>query len=183
MKTQLTPEIKYCVRYLKEQGVTEKDFVNISLALSPKDTDFVLVRMEKDDFFNELAEKMRELWPPGGRMIKGHEYPWRDSVSNISRRLETLWKERLSGKDYTIEECLIVVRRYLAQFEDNTKFMKSVKYFIWNQKELVQSNGRIKYVIESIFADMLEGKNEQDAVMNEWNDILNSENIGEGELV
>ena len=183
MKTQLTPEIKFCVRYLKEQGVTARDFTNICLALSPKDADFVLVKMEKDTFFTELAEKMRPLWPAGGRRINNREYPWRDSVENIAKRLETLWKDRLNGKEFTIEECLTVARRYLAGFENSTKFMKGIKYFIWNQKELVQSDGRIKYVTESIFADMLEGKKEEDAIMNEWQDVLNSENIGEGELV
>ena len=179
----LTPEIKFCVRYLKEQGVTAKDFIAIAKTLSPKDADFIFVKLEKDNFFTELAEKLRELWPPGGRYIGGREYPWRDSVDNIAKRLETLWKERFKGKNYTIEECLTVARRYLAQFENSTKYMMSVKFFIWKQKELVQSNGRIKYVMESIFADMLEGKKEEDAVMNEWNEIINSESVGEGELI
>ena len=185
VKKQLTPEIKYCVRYLKERGFTEKDFTNICKALSSTDADFSLVKLQGNAFFDELAEKLRELWPAGSRRINGKEYEWRDSVSNLSRRLETLWKERFKGKEYTIDECLAVARRYLSQFEDNTKFMMSVKFFIWKQKELVQSNGRIKYVTESKFADMLEGKEAEDAIMNEWNDILNPENvnIGEGELV
>ena len=183
IKKQLTPEIKYCVRYLKERGFTEQDFPNICKALSPTDADYSLVKLQGNAFFDELASKLRDLWPAGSRKIKGKEYEWRDSVSNLSRRLEALWKERFKGKDYSIEECLTVARRYLSQFENDTKFMMSVKFFIWKQKELVQSNGRIKYVTESKFADMLEGKEAEDAVMNEWNDILGSVNIGEGELI
>ena len=179
----LTPEIKFCVRYLKEQGVTVKDIINITKSLSPRDPDFVLVKMKKDSFFTELAEKMRDLWPSGGRTIKGHEYPWRDSVDNIAKRLETLWKDRFKDKEFTIEECLMVARRYLSQFEHDTKYMMGIKFFIWKQKELVQSDGRIKYVTESKFADMLEGKADDDAVQNEWDEMLNSGNLGEGELI
>jgi hypothetical protein len=183
MKKQLTPEIKYCVRYLKERGFTEKDFANICKALSPTDADYSLVKLRGNAFFDELAEKLRNLWPSGGRVIKGKTYEWRDSPKNISARLEVLWRERLAGKTYTIEECLAVARRYLAQFEHDTKFMMSVQYFVWKQKELIQSNGKIKYVTESKFADMLEGKEAEDAIMNEWNEVLNSADIGEGELI
>ena len=182
MKTP-TPEIKYCVRYLKERGITGEDFINISSTLSPTDADYSLVKLQGNAFFDELAEKLRELWPAGSRKINGKEYEWRDSVRNLSSRLETLWKDRLAGKEYTIEECLSVARRYLTQFEDNTKFMMSVKFFIWKQKELVQSNGRIKYVTESKFADMLEGKEAEDAIMNEWDDVISSVSVGEGELI
>ena len=182
MKTP-TPEIKYCVRYLKERGITEKDFTNISSTLSPTDSDYTLVKLQGNAFFDELAEKLRELWPAGSRKINGKEYEWRDSVRNLSSRLETLWKDRLRDKEYTIDECVSVARRYLSQFENDTRFMMSVKFFIWKQKELVQSNGRIKYVTESKFADMLEGKEAEDAIMNEWDDVINSVSVGEGELV
>ena len=179
----LTPEIKFCVRYLVERGVVSKDYDEISETLSPDDPDYALIKLQKDTFFTELAEKLRELWPAGSRTINGKEYEWRDSVGNLSKRLETLWKERFKNKTYSIEECLTVARRYLSRFENDTKFMLGVKFFIWKQKQLVQSNGRIKYITESKLADMLEGKAEEDAIQNEWDFLVNNTTIGEGELI
>ena len=48
---------------------------------------------------------------------------------------------------------------------------------------MVDKDGRINYINESQFADMLEGKTDQDSVANELETILNSVNEWEGELV
>ena len=179
-----TPEVRFCVRYLLEHGVDELNFSEVASSVSISDPEFELVEKPKStNFYLELAEKLRKLWPSGSRQIGGKEYEWRDSAANLAKRLETLWKERLKSKNYSIEECLSVARRYLSQFENDTKYMMGVKFFIWKQKELVQSDGRIKYVVESKFADMLEGKADDDAVQNEWEEMLNSGNLGEGELI
>ena len=180
-----TSEIRFCVRYLLDKGINALNFNEVIAALPPVELDdkFELLKIpKKTNFFDDLATKLRELWPPGE---KDGKYPWRDSVSNLSKRLRMLWKERFPDfveKEDSVEQCLTVARRYLAQFEHDTKYMQTLKYFILKQKQLVEKDGRIKYISDSKFADMLEGKNALDAIENEWNFLVNDINLGEGEL-
>lgn len=164
------PEVKFCVRYLLNHGINVTNLIQVQQSLSSDDADFKLVPVSQDekDFFTELAEKMRELWPPGE---KDGKYPWRDSVSNLSRRLKLLWDER-GIKDKSIDDCLVVARKYLAQFENNAKYMQTLKYFIMKQDQMVKSNGRITYTNKSTFADMLESN----SMMEEWGDVFESSN-------
>ena len=180
--TKFSPQVKFCVKYLLENGVNSLVFHKIVKELNAFDQKYELVPINKEvkkPFFDELAEKLRELWPPGD---KDGKYAWRDSVPNLSKRLKSLWDDRLKGKEFTIDECLVAARKYLAQFEDNVKYMQTLKYFIMKQKSIVEKDGRIKYITESKFADILEGNSEL-AAMDEWNDILNGSNIDEGELI
>ena len=173
-----TPEVKFCVKYLLENGVNSVTFVNVVKELSPNDTRFDFVKLKRRDteFFDELAQKLRELWPAGE---KDGKWPWRDSVPNLSRRLETLWKDR-NIKDKSIDDCLTVARKYLAQFEENAKYMQTLKYFILKQDKIVLQNGRAKIINKSVFADMLESN----ASMDEWNSIFESNDISQqGELI
>lgn len=129
-----------------------------------------------DDFFVKLAEGLRPLWPAGEKSAK---YPWRDSVQNLAERLRNLWDIRGLG-EYTIDACLTVARRYLAQFEDNAKYMQTLKYFILKQDHVVGNDGRIHYTSKSVFADMLEST----SVTDEWNDVFEASNTYEqGELI
>lgn len=117
--------------------------------------EFNKISEEKEAFFKELAEKLRQLWPSGE---KDGKYPWRDSVVNITERLKLVWSIR-NLKDYTIDECLTAARRYLNQYENNAKYMKTLKYFILRQNErVVHKDGRIHYINQSTFADMLENQ-------------------------
>lgn len=131
---------------------------------------------EKDDgklvpdenYFKELAKKLRVLWPAGE---KDGKYPWRDSVDNITKRLQNLWTIRELDA-YPIETCVSVAQRYLARFEQNAKYMKILKYYILKQGSITRIDGKIMHTNESLFADMLEGKAEEDAVENEIDRML-----------
>ena len=131
------------------------------------------------EFFQELANKLRGLWPSGE---KDGKYPWRDSVDNLTTRLKNLWMLR-ELKDYTLDECLAAARRYLEQFRDNAKYMQTLKYFILKQHSIVQKDGSIKYINESKFADLLEGSLAR-SMQEEWASAFNSDEIYEqGEVV
>lgn len=178
----VTPEISFCVKYLLDHGVNSKNFNDIAALIYPYRPQLELTKIKgrmSDSFFNELASGLRELWPPGE---KDGKYPWRDSQKNIAIRLETLWEER-GLKNYSVEQCLAVARKYLAQYENDTKYMKVLKYFIMKQDSIVRGDGRIKYVNKSIFADMLESQTDFDRIDEEWNDILNGEQMDQGELI
>lgn len=179
----VTPDVKFCVRYLLEHGINSLQFRQIVKELNDYDLRFELVPVNKatpKSFYDELAEKLRELWPPGD---KDGKYAWRDSVPNLSRRLKILWDDRLKGKEFTIDQCLTCARRYLAQFESNTKYMQTLKYFILKQDSVVKNDGRITYTSKSKLADMLEGVADEDAVQNEWDFLVNQTSVGEGDLV
>ena len=73
-----------------------------------------------------------------------------------------------------------MARKYLAQFEDNARYMQTLKYFILKQDKIVERTGRIKYINKSVFADMLEST----STMDEWGDVFESSNTFEqGELI
>lgn len=133
----------------------------------------------EEEFFTELATKLRGLWPAGN---KGGIYPWRDSVPNLTARLQELWELRGLPK-FTIETCLSVAQRYISKFENDDKYMQTLKYFIMrNNEKVISPDGKIHYTHRSTFADMLEGKKEEDAVQNEWEELLNRSNFGEGTI-
>lgn len=182
----ITQECRFCIRYLLDHGINASNFNEAVKELGPValDDEFELVKIPKKlDFFDELATKLRELWPSGN---KDGKYPWRDSVSNLSKRLKILWRERFPDfkeNENSLEQCLTVARRYLAQFENDTKYMKILKYFILKQKTIIMKDGEEKYISESIFADMLENKAAEDVMDSEWANILDSVSVGEGELI
>lgn len=179
---KMTAENLFCVKHLSDQGITPEKFGEMIGLLDRFDvSEYAIVKLGKDSFFEELAKQLRVLWPPGE---KDGKYPWRDSVKNTVVRLKALWKDRnLEG--HTIEECTMAARRYIAQFDDDKKFMLLMKYFIWKQKELTHDDGRKTYVTESKLADMLEGKAEIDAELDsmmgeEWEQLINE---SEGRLI
>ena len=180
---EYTSEIKFCVKYLLDHGVNSKNFVDVATKLTPKDQryDFVKVEDRIDrKFFDELASKLRELWPPGN---KSGKYPWRDSVENISKRLQILWNERMKGKTYTIEQCLAAARKYLSQFEDDTTYMVLLKYFILKQEHIVKENGHLTYINKSKLADLLEGEAEELQADLEFEEFMSRLSTEEGELI
>lgn len=133
-----------------------------------------------EDFLRAVAKGLRELWPAGE---KDGKWPWRDSVSNIEKRLEFIWKERDLGDRFTVEDCLRAGRRYLAQFQDSTKYMQILKYFVFKQEKHVSlTDGRITYTYSSKFADYLEDS-EANAMQKVEEDVADFGFVDMGELV
>lgn len=112
-----------------------------------------------DEYFYKIAKALRPMWPAGD---KSERYPWRDSVENLKKRLKTLWDIRRM-KEYPLEDCIQTANIYLSRFANDTTYMQTLKYFILKQKEIVEPDGRIRYVNESKFAEMLEHVNQNNA--------------------
>lgn len=117
-----------------------------------------------DEFFSQVAIGLRNMWPVGE---KDGKYPWKDSIPNLIKRLRFLWKDRDIKVLYTVDDCLRAGRRYLSQFEDNTKYMQTLKYFIFKQTSIVGKNGKITYIYKSTFGDLLEGQ----TLTSNWDDV------------
>lgn len=170
----------FCYKHLKERGLLSTEhLVLMEDALPNLTVTFEMVRKETHTFFTSLAMALRNLWPAGE---KAGKYPWKGSVKEIATRLNKLWSIRKLG-NYSLEDCLVVARKYLSQFEDDTKYMKTLKYFILKQKQIVDNDGRITYINESQFADMLEGKTEQDAYQEDLESLVEVTSNWEGDLI
>lgn len=109
---------------------------------------------DDEDFLLKVAKGLRELWPSGE---KDGKYPWRDSITNLVKRLEFIWTERDLGDKYTVEDCLRAGRRYLAQFQNDKKYMQILKYFIFKQEKsgISTKDGKITYTYSSKLVDFL----------------------------
>lgn len=180
MEKKYSDEAVFCVKYLHDRGYLSEDKLDeLTSLIDDFKVDFKLIKVNKD-YYTELATKLRELWPSGN---KDGKYSWRDSVDNLRIRLKSLWELR-GLKEYSIEDVLMVARQYLAQFEDNTKYMKVLKYFIYKQKPAtVQADGQIKYSYESDLADRLEALTEEQRQQNEMEAMFNSMPFQEGNLI
>lgn len=138
---------------------------------------------ERSSSMEDIAKGLWKLWPSGE---KDGKWAWRDSVPNLTKRLQFLWSEREFGDKFTVEDCLRAGRRYLAQFQQDTKYMQILKYFIFKQTSLVGSDGKIHYIYKSTLGDFLEDSQAQ----TEFSMIDDTESemsevsiIGQGELV
>jgi len=132
-----TKEVLFCARYLSGSGITSETFNDVLEHVNELTGEYSIIKRENRDFYYELAEKLRILWPPGK---KNGKYSWRGSVEDIKRRLITVWGTKLEGKSYTIDRCLTVARRYLADFQEDTKYMKILEYFILKDNVSVFAN-------------------------------------------
>ena len=171
-RKKYSDEALFCAKYLQERGfLAPKNVMEMKELIKDFDGEFKFIKVEKS-FYAKLAQELRELWPTGE---KDGKYPWRDSVENLTRRLETLWAARNLGK-FSIDTCLTVARRYLAQYRDNVKYMQTLKYFILKQGRLEQGNGKIKYIQQSLFADMLQNVTDEDKQQAEWESAFEQSN-------
>jgi len=114
-----------------------------------------------EDFFTQIAVGLKKLWPSGNKEIRNRDgsvssYAWQDSVTNLVKRLAFLWKERQYKDKYTVDDCMSAARRYLAQFQDNARYMQTLRYFVFRQDKLNSTNGKATYVCKSSLADYLE---------------------------
>ena len=113
---------------------------------------------KKDSYWEDIAKSLREIWPAGE---KDGKYPWRDSVSNIAKRLELMWSTMIPSKNYSKDQMLTVARKYVSQFQESTKYMRTLKYFILKQDRLIGPDGRIHVKNSSLLVSMLESEDAQ----------------------
>ena len=101
---------------------------------------------KKEDRFNILADKLRELYPEGRK--EGTNYYWRDSTKIIARKLKALDKKY--GIDFTDEQAINATKRYIDSFNGNYTYMQLLKYFIMKNVlkdgELEETSQLLSYI-------------------------------------
>lgn len=82
--------------------------------------------------WEDLAVQLRALWPAG---MKQGKWPWRDSAHNIAIRLENMANlYHLSNR--SDREILSCARIYLSSFDEDKKYMQTLKYFILKESTI-----------------------------------------------
>lgn len=87
--------------------------------------------------FENLAEKLRELYPKGKK--PGTAYMWRDSNAIIAKKLKALTKKY--GDCFTDEQAIEATKKYVESFNGNYQFMQLLKYFI---SKVVVKDGQLE---------------------------------------
>lgn len=127
--------IEGTIQDLIDSGIVDKDLYNKISAVVSNNTKELIAAIiidsdkaviNKDEEFESLAAKMREIYPKG--IKPGTTYTWRDSIPIIARKLKTLVSK--FNVSFTEEEALTATQKYVDSFNGDTKFMQLLKYFI-----------------------------------------------------
>lgn len=114
----------------------------------------------KQDDFEALANKLREIFPKGNKA--GTNYNWRGSTAEIARKLKNLVVKY--GCRFTDEEAIEATKAYVASFNGDYKYMKLLKYFLLKTPR--NNNGDVE--IESDFMAYLENKGVAEENNGNW---------------
>ena len=98
------------------------------------------------DRYDELADKLRELYPKGRK--EGTSYLWRDSHAKIANKLRTLVKKY--NFKFTDEQAINATQRHIESFNGNYSYMQLLKYFILKKdKDTGEENSQLMSYIEN----------------------------------
>lgn len=114
----------------------------------------------------ELVEEIRQEFPEGKK--EGTTQYWRGSNIEIYKKLDTLIKKY--NFNFTKEQAINAVKKYVASFNGNYKYMQLLKYFIL--KNIITPNGT---EIKSAFMEYIENENDEvtdNINSTEWNNEL-----------
>lgn len=162
-------DVQECIASLVAKGWAEQDLFDetkVVLSDNAKEDIFnVLIDSDKlvenkQDDFNSLANKLRELFPKGNKA--GTNYNWRGSTAEIARKLKNLVVRY--GCRFTDEEAIEATKAYVASFNGDYKYMKLLKYFLLKTPR--NNNGDVE--IESDFMTYLENKGAAEENNGNW---------------
>lgn len=162
-------DVQECIASLVEKGWAEQDLFDetkVVLSDNTKEDIFnVLIDSDKlvenkQDNFNSLANKLREIFPRGNKA--GTNYNWRGSTAEIARKLKNLVVRY--GCRFTDEEAIEATKAYVASFNGDYKYMKLLKYFLLKTPR--NNNGDVE--IESDFMTYLENEGAAEENNGNW---------------
>jgi len=131
-----------------------------ALVLNSEIQQLVPVENELKDRFVVLADKLRELYPKGRK--EGTAYQWRDSTNIIALRLKNL--VRKFKVDFTDEQAINAVKKYVNSFNGNYRYMQLLKYFI--SKRTTGIDGSTED--NSQLLSYIENEGQEDNISNDW---------------
>ncbi len=163
-------DIESIIKQLIENKIVDRDLHNKVSAVVSNNTKELIASIiidsdkttiNKDVEFNDLAKKMRDLFPEGRK--EGTTYYWRDSVAIIARKLKTL-VAKFDAK-FTEEQALEATRKYVESFNGDFRYMQLLKYFILKTDK---NTGEIR----SDFLSLIENPEDSDKLNENWQSEL-----------
>ena len=120
-------------------------------------------KVEGNDRFEILANKLREIYPKGKK--EGTAYQWRDSTKIIANKLKSV--VRYYNASFTDEQAINATKKYVEGFNGNYTYMQLLKYFI-SKKEI--KNGEM--VESSQLLSYIENEGQEDELKSDWTATL-----------
>lgn len=114
---------------------------------------------DNDDRFNNLADKLRELFPTGRK--PGTQLQWRDSTKVIAQRLKAFVKK--FNVEFTDEQAIEATKKYISGFNGNYQFMQVLKYFIMKADKEDGTS-----IINSQLLSYMENAGQEEDLSDDW---------------
>lgn len=159
-------DIEKTIETLIDKKIVDKDLYNKVSAVVSDNTKELISSIiidsgpsviGKEEEFNDLANKMRELFPEGRK--PGTTYYWRDSTPIIAKKLKTVVEK--FNTQFTEEQALNATRRYVESFNGDYRFMQLLKYFILKTDKATGD-------IRSDFLSLLQNPDAEDSLNDNW---------------
>ncbi len=161
--------INKCMESILAKGLADKNLFengeivvsdNIKELISTITIDSDKNVIDKDDEFLELANELRELYPPGRK--EGTTYMWRGTTAEIAKKLKTLVvKYKYS---FTKEQVIKATKDYINSFNGNYRKMRLLKYFILKSERDADDN--INVISELM--SLIENEGQVDSQREDW---------------
>lgn len=110
-----------------------------------------------------LAEKLKEIFPTGRK--DGTSNYWAEGKALIAKRLKAFFKKY--GTDYTDEQIVNAARKYVESFNGNYQFMRTLKYFIFKDRDIA---GEREYTSDLL--NYIENSGQEEILSDNWNTEL-----------
>ena len=160
-------DIQECISSLVSKGWVDKnlyDSTKVVISNNRKeDIATILVDSEKAETkfeFEELANKLREIFPKGKK--PGTTYMWRDTTAVIAKKLKILVTKY--NCKFTEEQAIKATQAYVNSFGGNYKYMQLLKYFIL--KTPTNASGDVE--LRSDFMSYIDNEGQEEQLREDW---------------
>lgn len=160
-------DVNSCISSLIKKGWVDQNlFDSTKVVISnnrKEDITTILVDSEKVETkfeFEELADKLREIFPKGKK--PGTTYMWRDTTAVIAKKLKILVTKY--NCKFTEEQAIKATKAYVNSFGGNYKYMQLLKYFIL--KTPTNASGDVE--LRSDFMSYVDNSEHEEQLREDW---------------
>lgn len=160
-------DVNNCISSLIKKGWVDQNlFDSTKVVISnnrKEDITTILVDSEKVETkfeFEELADKLREVFPKGKK--PGTTYMWRDTTAVIAKKLKILVTKY--NCKFTEEQAIKATKAYVNSFGGNYKYMQLLKYFIL--KTPTNASGDVE--LRSDFMSYVDNSEHEEQLREDW---------------
>lgn len=169
---QLPESIDSSLVSLRNKGilVEQEERYHIDPTWLPIINDAVVGDLMDESRLLKLAEMMRKNYPEG--KMPGTPYYYRCNTREIAVRMKRFFTKYGNYED---ERIIDAIKRFVASFNGNYKYLPLLKYFIFKNKTVADEDGMGRITEVSPLASFLENQGDDDILdSDDW--LMNSKN-------